>query len=344
MFAYELSRASQTKLDGIDAERVKCEERAFVAEAEAENLRKQCVEWEAYKVKREHMEEQLKREIASLEEKSAHLKDALAAAGRERGTLQESLSRTEETIKDMTKRNKDMDTELGGLRESIRSQQTQYKEVVGALNALEAKNKTLTETLEVSEEEEYGRTKEHLDKLIEDVRVKTKQLAEAKRQRDELAETVLISSRERERNANERVELIRMQEELRNQLQEHLIGETELRSENEKLTVEHNKNESLKRRYDNTRNKLLAAQKELKRLQQVEEELRNDLKNARSTQFLARDEELQSMRRKVQKQNRELRNSKEALMHQEAQLQNLESTQRMLEAMKRTKKEFAMTE
>ena len=91
--------------------------------------------------------------------------------------------------------------------------------------------------------------------MTEEVKTKTKQYADAKRQRDELAETVLIASRERERNATERADLIRMQAELRSQLEEHMMNEQQLRKEYDTLNIEAEKNEKLRRKYDDVRAK-----------------------------------------------------------------------------------------
>ena len=158
-----------------------------------------------------------------------------------------------------------MDKELITLREQIRDSRAKYKDVVGTVNALEAKKIKLTETLEISREE-FKRTKQHLEKMTEEVKTKTKQYADAKRQRDELAETVLIASRERERNATERADLIRMQAELRSQLEEHMMNEQQLQKEYDTLHIEAEKNEKLRRKYDDVRARFQNQNKELKRL------------------------------------------------------------------------------
>eukprot|EP00943_MAST-04B_sp_MAST-4B-sp1_P001856 g1856.t1 len=239
-------------------------------------------------------------------------------------------------LEDVTTRNSTMDKELIMLREQIRESRGKYTEVVAAVNLLEAKKNKVTEELEISHEE-FRRTKQHLEKVSNEVKLKTKQYADAKRQRDELAETVLIASRERERNATERADLIRMQAELRSQLEEHMMSEQTLRAEYEKLNIEHEKNDKIRRKYDDVREKYQNQVKQLKRMQLQEEELRTNLKDSRSIQYLARDEEIQALRKKVRYQNKQLRESREALHAQEAQMQNLESTQRMLAAMKKTK-------
>ena len=213
----ELSSESQKKLDEIDNERIKIEKKAFTAENEVERLLKECTEWTRYKEKQINVEKQLKRELETSKEKNESLSEALKAAGRERETLQESVIRTEKMLEDVSTRNSSMDKELIMLREQIRESRKKYKDVVAAVNLLETKKAKLTESLEISNEE-FRRTKQHLGKVSNEVKVKTKQFADAKRQRDELAETVLIASRERERNATERADLIRMQSELRSQL------------------------------------------------------------------------------------------------------------------------------
>ena len=328
----ELSRESQKKLDEIDNERIKIEKKAFTAENEVERLLKECTEWTRYKEKQINVEKQLKRGLETSKEKNESLSEALKAAGRERETLQESVIRTEKMLEDVSTRNSSMDKELIMLREQIRESRKKYKDVVAAVNLLETKKAKLTESLEISNEE-FRRTKQHLGKVSNEVKVKTKQFADAKRQRDELAETVLIASRERERNATERADLIRMQSELRSQLEEHMINEKKLRKEYEKLHVEHEKNEKIRRKYDDVRNRYQNQTKELKRMQLQEEELRTNLKESRSTQYLARDEEIQALRKKVRYQNKQLRESRQVLADQEQQMHNLESTQRMLEAM-----------
>ena len=330
----ELSRESQTKLDDLDNERIKMEKKAFTAENEVERLLKECTEWTRYKEKQTQIEEQLKRELEAMQDKNKNYPTRWKRLAGERETLQDSIRRTENMLEDVSTRNSKMDKELITLREQIRDSRAKYEDVVGTVNALEAKKIKLTETLEISREE-FKRTKQHLEKMTEEVKTKTKQYADAKRQRDELAETVLIASRERERNATERADLIRMQAELRSQLEEHMMNEQQLQKEYDTLHIEAEKNEKLRRKYDDVRARFQNQNKELKRLQMQEEELRTNLKESRSIQYLARDEEIQALRRKVRFQNKQLRESREALAAQEQQMQNLESTQRMLEAMEK---------
>ena len=97
----ELSRESQTKLDGLDGERIKMEKKAFTAENEVERLLKECTEWTRYKEKQTQIEEQLKRELEAMQDKNKNLSDALETAGRERETLQDSIRRTENMLEDL---------------------------------------------------------------------------------------------------------------------------------------------------------------------------------------------------------------------------------------------------
>ena len=54
-------------------------------------------------------------------------------------TLQDSIRRTENMLEDVSTRNSKMDKELITLREQIRDSRAKYKDVVGSVNALEAK-------------------------------------------------------------------------------------------------------------------------------------------------------------------------------------------------------------